>query len=194
VSFSRYDAVDDPYCYRGIDCLKNKLGLRDPVRLEAFELEMSSLRAQEPLPAGRFGPSHYRRVHWHLFQDVYRWAGQYRTIATAKGGNWFCYPEFIERELKKLSRRLKDAPFAGGSEKESFVVAAAEFLAELNAIHPFREGNGRAQLSFLHLVALRAGYPLDLARIRRDTFLPAMVTSFAGDTGPLVTEMRGLVV
>jgi hypothetical protein len=93
VSFSRYDAIDDPYCYRGIDCLKNKLGLRDPVRLEAFELEMSSLRAQEPLPAGRFGPSYYRRVHWHLFQDVYRWAGRYRTIATAKGGNWFCYPE-----------------------------------------------------------------------------------------------------
>jgi cell filamentation protein len=122
------------------------------------------------------------------------WAGQCRTIATAKGGNWFCYPEFIERELEKLFRRLKDAPFAGGGEKEPFIVAAAEFLAELNAIHPFREGNGRAQLSFLHLVALRAGYPLDLARIRRDAFLPAIVASFSGDTGPLIAEMRGLVV
>ena len=55
---SRYDAdeIEDPYSYRGTACLKNKLGLRDAETLQAFELEMSTLRADEPLPAGRFAP------------------------------------------------------------------------------------------------------------------------------------------
>jgi len=70
-----YDAFDDPYCYKGTGTLRNKAGLRDAEALEAFELEMTSLRAEEPLPDGRFGPAHYRAVHRHLFQDVYAWAG-----------------------------------------------------------------------------------------------------------------------
>lgn len=70
-----YEVFEDPYCYKGTFVLKNRAGLRDAVRLQAFELEMSSLRAEEPLPAGRFGPAHYRALHRHLFGDVYSWAG-----------------------------------------------------------------------------------------------------------------------
>lgn len=95
MTFGGYDAFEDPYSYRGLNCLKNRLGLRDPALLEAFELEMSTLRAEEPLAPGRFGPAHYRSVHRHLFQDVYSWAGRYRTVRTAKDGNWFCFPEYI---------------------------------------------------------------------------------------------------
>jgi cell filamentation protein len=62
----------------------------------------------------------------------------------------------------------------------------------LNAIHPFREGNGRSQLSFLHLVGQRAGHPLDLTRINRDTFMPAMIASYLGDNGPLKNELQNL--
>ena len=69
-----YDAFDDPYSYRGTDVLKNRLGTRDPEILQAFELEMSALRADEPLPTGRYGPAHYRAIHRHLFQDIYSWA------------------------------------------------------------------------------------------------------------------------
>jgi cell filamentation protein len=58
VIFDEYDAFEDPYSYRGLNCLKNRLGLRDPALLEAFEVEMSTLRAEEPLPDGRFGPPH----------------------------------------------------------------------------------------------------------------------------------------
>lgn len=81
-----YDAFDDPYCYKGTTTLKNKLGLRDPALLESFELEMTTLRASETLPHGKYGPRHYRRIHHHLFQDVYRWAGKYRTVRTSKAG------------------------------------------------------------------------------------------------------------
>jgi len=194
VTFGGYDAFDDPYSYGGHGCLKNRLGLRDAEVLQAFELEMSMLRAEEPLPAGRFGPAHYRRVHRHLFQDVYTWAGRYRTVRTAKDGNWFCFPENIDGQMNLLFVRLRDHPFLLGVGAEEFIAAAAEFLAELNAIHPFREGNGRSQLSFLHLVALRAGHPLKLERIKEQTFLPAMIESFAGRLAPLIAELDALRV
>jgi hypothetical protein len=51
-------------------------------------------------------------------------------------------------------------------------------LSTLNAIHPFREGNGRTQTTFLFLLASRAGHPLDFAKLDRERFLAAMVASF----------------
>ena len=192
---SRYEAdeIEDPYSYRGTCCLKNKLKIRDPVKLQAFELEMSSVRSQEPLPRGRFGPAHYRRVHRHLFQDVYRWAGKYRAIRTGKGDNWFCMAEFIDDQMKLLFPKLKAPEFAPGCGADAFVAAAADFLATLNAIHPFREGNGRSQLSFLHLIALRAGHPIRLEDIQREAFLAAMIRSFLGQNDQLIEQLRGLL-
>jgi cell filamentation protein len=187
-----YDVFDDPYCYKGTFVLKNKLGARDPDTLEAFELEMSTLRAEEPLPDGRFDPRHYRAVHRHLFQDVYRWAGKYRTVRTAKDRSVFCYPENIESEMERLFLTLSAEAFAKGSNFDRFVAAAAEFLAELNAIHPFREGNGRTQLSFLYLLGVRAGWSLDMTKVRAGPFMEAMVRSFAGDLEPLRGEIACL--
>lgn len=188
-----YEVFDDPYCYKGTFVLKNRAGLREQRRLQAFELEMSALRAEEPLPSGRFGPAHYRAVHRHLFGDVYAWAGKYRTVRTAKGGNVFCYPEHIDAQMNALFRRLREAPFRGGQPADEFVTAAATFLAELNAIHAFREGNGRAQLAFMRLVSLRAGHPLDFTKIRPRAFLAAMIKSFGGELEPLQSELRRLL-
>lgn len=187
-----YDAFDDPYAYKGLGVLKNKAGLRDAELLESFELEMTTLRADEPLPAGRFGPAHYRAVHRHLFQDVYRWAGRYRTVRTSKGGNPFCYPEYIGAAIDKLFQQLGSQPFVPGAPVEAFAHAAAAFLGELNAIHAFREGNGRAQLAFLFLLGERAGHPLDLSQVERDPMLAAMIASYHGEIGPLTDQILGL--
>ena len=151
---------------------------------------MSTVRAQEPLPLGAFDTAHYRAVHRHLFQDVYSWAGSYRTVRTAKEGNAFCYPEFIAANMETLFSCLQNAPFLGETPAADFVAHAADFFAELNAIHPFREGNGRSQLAFLYLVAERGGYPLVLELIRKEHFLPAMVASFHGNLEPLKEELR----
>jgi fido (protein-threonine AMPylation protein) len=58
--------------------------------------------------------------------------------------------------------------------------------------HPFREGNGRAQLAFIDLVADRAGLPLDLSRIQPAPFLSAMIASFSGDVQALREELASL--
>lgn len=188
-----YEVFDDPYCYRGAFVLKNRAGLTDAKRLQAFELEMSSLRADEPLPNGRFGPAHYRAVHKHLFGDVYTWAGRYRTVRTAKGGNVFCYPENIDKEMTKLFGRLRKGALHVPGSPSVFTEAAASFLAELNAIHAFREGNGRTQLAFLRLVSVRAGYAFDVTKLRHGPFLDAMIKSFHGSTGGLESELRRLL-
>lgn len=188
-----YDAFDDPNCYSGTGVLRNKAGLRDAEALEAFELEMTTLRAEEPLPEGRFGPAHYRAVHRHLFQDVYSWAGRYRAVRTSKGGNPFCFPEHIPAQMDALFAQLRAGPCFAASDPSSFVSAAAEFLGELNAIHPFREGNGRSQLAFMHLIGLRAGHPFDFARVERETLLPAMIASYDKDYGPLAQELEHLL-
>lgn len=192
MSDSRYEVFKDPYCYRGTFVLKNKAGLRDEARLEAFELEMTTLRSHEPLPSGDFDYAHYRAVHRHIFQDVYPWAGKRRTVRTSKGGNHFCYPENIDAEMNKLFARLDGAAFSGSGPRAAFIKAASEFLGELNAIHAFREGNGRAQLAFLHLVALRAGHPLKLTQIKPEPFLQAMIASFDMDYKKLERQLTAL--
>jgi cell filamentation protein len=190
---SGYDTFDDPYCYKRTFVLKNKAGLRDAERLEAFEVEMTSLRALEPRPEGKFEPAHYRAFHRHMFGDVYAWAGRYRTVRTSKGGNVFCYPEHIASQMDKLFAVLQRAPFTGGATSSEFVGAAASFLAELNAIHAFREGNGRVQLSFMHAISIRAGYELDFTQIRHRAFLNAMIRSFEGDLASLKRALRQML-
>ncbi|HEY1498060.1 MAG TPA: Fic family protein [Acidobacteriaceae bacterium] len=127
--------------------LKNLLGIEDALILEAAEIEMTTLRSEQPLPQGRFDANHYRGIHRHLFQDVYQWAGEYRTVRIAKGDSIFCYPENIPSQMQRLFGSIDGGIRFLNRAPEEFAAELARFLAELNAIHPFREGNGRAQLS-----------------------------------------------
>jgi cell filamentation protein len=190
---SGYDEFNDPYCYENGFVLRNLAGLRTDEALEAFEVPMVALRSGEPLPEGQFDPRHCRALHHHLFQDVYNWAGEHRTIRIAKNDTMFCYPEFIAEQMEALFGPLHSASFARGSDPKAFVAAAASFLADLNAIHPFREGNGRTQLTFLFLLGHRAGHPLDMSRIRAEEMLAAMIVSFKGELKPLEIEIARLL-
>jgi cell filamentation protein len=188
-----YEAVADPYCYPGTTVLINRLGLREQARLDALEAEMTAQRFQEPFPGGKFSYRHYCAVHRHLFQDVYSWAGKIRTVRISKSGSAFCYPEHIDREMKRLFISLKNRKHLSGLDAGTFAAQAAHFLAELNAIHPFREGNGRAQLSFLVLLAERVGHPLDSRRLVPAQVLDAMIASFSGDERPLSRLITQLI-
>lgn len=188
-----YDAVSDPYCYPGTTVLKNIPDIRQQRALDAFEVVSTAQRADEPLPAGRLSVQHYRAIHHHLFQDVYAWAGKFRTVRIAKDGSAFCYPEHIAREMKDLFGDLREAHCFRGLDTNEFSDAAAHFLSTLNAIHPFREGNGRTQTAFLALLADQAGHSLDLERLKPTAFLKAMIASFKGDERPLAKHIRNLV-
>ena len=188
-----YDSGPDPYCYPGTSVLKNRLDIRDQAHFDTFEASITAQRAEEPLPRGRLGAAHYCAIHRHLFQDVFDWAGELRMVRIAKGGNIFCYPENIRSEMADLFERLRRVDFLKGSTAGAFARDAAHVLADLNAIHPFREGNGRTQLSYLTLLSTRAGRPLQIERMDSAAMLDAMVWSFAGDERPLEKLIAGLL-
>ena len=184
-----YAASQDPYCIPGTTILKNLAELDDQEQLDQLELLYTTQRLLEPLPIGSFTVAHYKTVHRHIFQDIYGWAGEFRMVRISKGQSSFCYPEHIESEMQKLFAGLdvKRWPQIGLSK------AAAHFLAELNAIHPFRDGNGRTQLAFMGMMAMAAGHPLRLDRIEPAPFLAAMIASFRGDEAPLVAQIERLI-
>lgn len=188
-----YDAVADPYCYPGTTVLKNIPGIREQAKLDAFEAAITAQRADEQLPTGHLSVRQYRAIHHHLFQDVYRWAGEFRAVRLSKGGSVFCYPENITREMEELFGELTRQRFFRNLSRDEFIARATHFLATLNAIHPFREGNGRTQTSFLVLLADRAEHPIMVEKLNPERFLTAVVASFQGDETPLFNELRRLV-
>src|SRR5581483_2543886 len=189
-----YDVENDTiYCYPGTDVLRNKLDIKDAKELANFEAEISNQRAQEPIPWRNLDYAYYCALHRHLFQDVYDWAGEPRKIRIGKQGSWFCFPENIDAEMTKLFASLARQDNFTGLSKAEFARRSAHFLAELNAIHPFREGNGRTQLSFLGLIAEQAGHPLDFERIEPDKILIAIVESFVGDEARLPRAIADLI-
>ena len=115
-----YDAIEDPYTYKKSTVLVNKLDLRDQAELDEFEAEIASARAAEPLPDGSLDFTHYRAIHHHLFQDVYEWAGQIRTVRISRGGNPFCFPENIEKQANKLFSNLRTANYLKNLDARSF--------------------------------------------------------------------------
>ncbi len=189
-----YDSIDDPYCYPRTTVLKNRRNLRTQEALDRFETAITAQRFSEPLPTGKLTEQHYRRVHRHIFRDVYAWAGEYREkVRISKGDSTFCYPEYIPREMAKLFEGLRRGSKLRGLSKQDFARGAASFLATLNAIHTFRDGDGRSQLAFMGLVARSAGHQLHLNKIVPADFPAAMIRSFQDGEELLAEQLARLL-
>ena len=187
-----YDAAADPYIDpNGV--LKNSLGIKNPDVLNKAEADLSSLRAQElettPLP-GDFDLDHLKRVHKHLFGDVYPWAGEIRQIDIGKGNELFAHHVHIEKEAGKIFNQLADENHLKRLNAESFSERAAYYLGEINALHPFRDGNGRVQRAFIGQIAREAGYEIEWSNISREDMTQGAIESFYGDSGRLVKLLQ----
>jgi cell filamentation protein len=109
---------------------------------------MGNWMLQHVPPPPLFGPCDVERlrgIHRYLFQDVYEWAGEFRTVDIAKGNSYFAHVPYIESTLKDLFERLSKGQHLHGLNQEGFADRVAEVLGTLNAVHAFREGNGRTQ-------------------------------------------------
>jgi cell filamentation protein len=179
----------DPYAYPGSTVLRNRLGLTDSARLDRAERWLVTQRAAEGLPPGRFGLAHLRAIHRHLFQDIYDWAGELRTVEIAKDGHQFQFRRFIVTGMQDIHQRLVRAAFLRGLSRAKFATAAGRIMGDVNYVHPFREGNGRTQLFYLEQLAGRAGHPIDLARLEPRGWLAASRASHAGDYDPMAAEI-----
>jgi len=170
--------MSDPYCYPGTDILRNIEDIHDAEELEAFERWVTATR-METLPDDfPTTPEGYRAIHRYIFQDVYDWAGEYRVVDIARSDNLFCLVPYIAQELAKRFEVIRTEHNLRGLSAADFATRAAEHVIELNAIHPFREGNGRTLRAFLFLLARQAGHDIELERIEPAMWNEASRVSF----------------
>jgi cell filamentation protein len=144
--------------------LRNRLNITDAEILEEHIARLSFFRVAEleasPLPF-HFDIRHLRLIHRHIFQDVFPWAGDFREVTTSRTNSFgFPPPQFLIPSLETLFAALKAEKHLGGLGPDAFADRAGHYLGELNAIHPFREGNGRAQREFIRSLAIHAGHKL----------------------------------
>ena len=180
---SRY-SVEDIYCYPSTSVLRNKLGLTDQDQLDQFEAEITALRLvelQENPIKGHFDLDHLKQFHLHIFQDVYDWAGEIRTVDISRGASRFAHAQFIESAAKTLFVNLKIENGLKGLSIDDFSLRAAHYLSEINVLHPFREGNGRAQRAFITQLCREAGYDLDYSDLEQNEVFDAMKEAFQGN-------------
>ena len=95
--------------------------------------------------------------------------------------------------MEKLFAGLRRDGSLQGLSAQEFARGAAAFLATLNAVHAFRDGNGRSQLAFMGLLAHAVEHPLHLDRIIPDDFLAAMIRGFQRDEELLVEQIARLL-
>ena len=172
--------MSDPYCYPNSRTLKNKLGIKDAEELLTAERRLTKYRAEELFNSpikGAFDFQHLQNIHRYLFQDLYDWAGEIRTVDIAKG-NLFCLCFAIESEAHRIFSELKSEKYLKDLNAGSFSKRLAYYLAEINALHPFREGNGRTQREFIRQLAYQNGYFLSYNNITQAEMIAASEASF----------------
>jgi len=168
------------YCYPDSNVLKNRMGVRDSERLNQLERRLTMLRLLELIDKpirGKFDLKHLQAIHKYIFQDVYEWAGEIRKVDIAKG-NMFCNVRFLSSQAAELFGKLKEEDYLQGLEEDDFIRQLAYYFSEINALHPFREGNGRSQREFIRCLALHNGYVVNFSNASKEEILKASEDSF----------------
>ncbi|MBC3936650.1 putative adenosine monophosphate-protein transferase Fic [Undibacterium rugosum] len=177
---------DKQYCYPNSDTLINKLGLTDGDSLEAAEIEHTQARIEQFLPDfDDISLSALRAIHFHIFQDIYDWAGELRTVDISKGSTRFANISRIEPEAEKLFRLLAQEDYLIDLPRNQFLTRLAYYYGELNVIHPFRDGNGRAQRLLFEVISINAGYALRWEPIGRAEWVAANIEAYHCRLEPL---------
>jgi len=171
---------DRIYCYPESDVLINNLNIHDLNRLHEAERTLTQLRLNDLITSpiqGDFDLVHLQSIHGYLFQDLYSWAGKIRTVDIAKS-NMFCKVQFIRAQADEIFRKLETDNYLASLPKDTFIQKIAFYFSEINALHPFREGNGRTQREFIRELAIQRGYKMHFAGITEEEMLRASLDSF----------------
>ena len=181
--FSKYDVyttTQSIYCYPSSNVLKNKLNIRDNKLLKTAEEEITLIKQMELLKnpiKGNFSKSHLMNIHKFIFEDIYSFAGKIRREQISTADTLFYPPNLIDRELDKVFAKIKEKNMLKETDKEKVFDNLAYVMAELNIIHPFREGNGRSIGEFIRLMAKHIGYHLNWGNVDKEELLEASILS-----------------
>lgn len=183
----KYGVDQDPNCYPNTDTLVNLLKIQSEPELDEAELELTSFRLEQFTPNfSNLTFEYLKQIHYFLFQDIYSWAGQVRTVDISKGDTRFCTTAYIAREAEKQFSKLDKLNNLKDLDKDKFVEYLADFFCEMNIVHPFREGNGRALRLFCEVLAMQAGYELSWQGVSKEAWLDANIYGFNESTKLLI--------
>ena len=176
------DAITDN-CYPGTTVLVNKLDIRDEALLSEVEATLVSAKTafweNNPL-LSTFDFAHYQAINLFLFEDLFDWAGQIRTVNISKKGTRFCLFEDIEDQASRIFSRLSSRELFVNLDHREFLSEIVDFYCVTNHLHPFREGNGRTQRLFITQLIRNAGYDFDFADVDGDLLMTATIQSANG--------------
>jgi len=186
---------DSRYCYPNSFVLKNKLGILDADGLKTAEREITAVKIayirEKPI-RGTFGFKHLRDIHRAIFRDIYPWAGGLRTVDISKG-NQFCLCQHLETYGGSVFAKLKAEKFLSGNTADEMPERLTYYLSEINVLHPFREGNGRAQRVFIEYLAQTAGFYVDFSLVDSKEMIEASALSFGKEYGMMTDMFRRIV-
>lgn len=187
----------DPYLDEHSGILKNRFGITDQAELDRVEATFGLVRAYELVEnpvAGKFDLAHLQAIHKRLFGDVYEWAGEIRSVDISKGQTRFANFQQIESYAPEITRPLQREQLLRGLNIDTFSERAGHYLGELNVLHPFREGNGRATREFVGQLARGAGYAVDWSGIERSEMIQASIEAYEGSSKRLAGLIRASLV
>ncbi|OBX79649.1 Fic/DOC family protein [Haemophilus aegyptius] len=173
----------DPYIDEN-GVLINKKGIKDEFELDRVERASSYMKAldldRNPIK-GKFDLKHLQDIHKHLFGDIYPFAGKIRDGYLQKGQQDFTMGYRIIPQAEKLFTQLKNEQFLKKTEPAKIAGRLAYYMGEINAIHPFREGNGRAQRIFISQLAKEAGFELTFSKSTKEEMINASIQAHRCD-------------
>jgi cell filamentation protein len=181
--------------YPHTSCLVNFFSIKERTKLRKIEAMFANVRSAEILtedPKNTFDFEYLKSIHARVFGDLYPSSGQIRTITSAKH-NVFSNPEFIESASEDIFSRLRDDRYLKNLEREDFINDLAFYMGEVEALHPFRDGNGRAARLFFYQLILNAGYDLDWSLLDPDRLLEADISAVDGDYQLLIDVLEEVI-
>ncbi|MBO4388705.1 MAG: Fic family protein [Spirochaetales bacterium] len=187
---------DEDGRYPGTKCLVNFFNIRDREKLKAVEsrivpIRMAQLLAGE-LPV-KFDFNLLREIHSALFSDIYPSAGEIRHFGASKRTS-FCRPEYIQDMADNIFGKLLADRYLTDRDEESFINDLAFYMGEVQALHPFFDGNGRSARAFFYLLILNAGYDMKWYEIDPDRLLEADISAITGEYQLLIDVLSEAVV
>ena len=157
----------DPYIDLETNILRNLVGATSYTELHQIEADLVTMAeiSLEKIPHTR-DLLELQRIHKYLFDRIYDWAGELRTVNIRKGSaEYFLDYNFLENGAQFVFDELRQKDYFQRMKRETLVKCFAYFYEQLNFIHPFREGNGRTQRIFWQRITNEAGYKIDWSKV-----------------------------
>lgn len=161
--------MKDPYIYEDTGTLINKLGIKDYDELRQAEADLSFVKlltVDRDVDCRKFDLKYLKDVHRYILEDIYDWAGEFRTVPMVKpekilGGDSvrYSYPEEIDTKAQEYLHEINAINW-NVMDIDEKSLKFSKLIAGVWQVHPFRDGNTRTMITYAFRFAEEHGFPM----------------------------------